>query len=159
LDHAQSPIDLGHHYTINAPGGLRFPPPSSSGENTGARASEFGSACLRRDPGSVRGPHCPRTQTVSTKFHVAALRIAWIRRSPWPRLSAANHGVSTRSSHSSCLGHRVGPLGSERCVRSRALGMSQPWRRRARCSVVPVHREEQVMGSGAMDAVDLRIGG
>jgi hypothetical protein len=54
---------------------------------------------------------------------------------------------------------------SSRAPRIRALravlsfGMSQPWRRRARCSTVSVRREEQVMGSDALEAVDLRISG
>jgi hypothetical protein len=44
-----------------------------------------------------------------------------IRRSPWPRLSASYCGVSSRSSHSFCLGHRLEHLGSVRCARYCAL--------------------------------------
>jgi hypothetical protein len=39
-----------------------------------------------------------------------------ICRSLWPRLSASYCGVSSRSSHSLCLGHRLEHLGSVRCA-------------------------------------------
>jgi hypothetical protein len=60
--------------------------------------------------------------TVLLQFLAVVSHTAWIRRSPWPRLSATNRGVSTRSPHSSCLGYRVGLLGSQRCAICWALG-------------------------------------